>query len=146
MPDANIKDTLSEMARVLTSRGLGGIWMITLVDTDGMVLASWQSPDNKVSPEGLGGFIQIFHRTMNAFKQSPVGFTRFDDIIFSTTLMYQLIKPLADATCFVVVSAPRNMPLGEIRTQCNIYAPRLEQALPGHAPSPRSDGLGTIVP
>jgi len=136
-----MKDIVSEMAR-----GVAGIWMITLVDSDCMVLASWQSPDNKVSPETLGGFIRIFTNTMTIFKQSPVGFTKFDDIIFSTTNIHQVIKPIAEATCFLVVSAPRTVPLGIIRTACTNYAPRLEQALPGREPSPRKDGTGTVVP
>ena len=141
MPDGNMKDIVSEMAR-----GVAGIWMITLVDSDCMVLASWQSPDNKVSPEALGGFIRIFTNTMTIFKQAPVGFTKFDDIIFSTTNIHQVIKPIAEATCFLVVSAPRTVPLGIIRTACNNYAPRLEQSLPGREPSPRKDGTGTVVP
>jgi len=141
VPDGNIKDVVSEMAR-----GVAGIWMITLVDSDCMVLASWQAPDNKVSPEALGGFIRIFTNTMNIFKQSPVGFTRFDDIIFSTTNIHQVIKPIAEATCFLVVSAPRTVPLGVIRTACTNYASKLEQALPGREPSPKKDGTGTIVP
>jgi hypothetical protein len=28
----------------------------------------------------------------------------------------------------------------------NNYSPKLEQALPGHEPLPRRDGMGTIVP
>ena len=141
MPDGNMKDIVSEMAR-----GIAGIWMITIVDSDSMILASWEGTDNKVSPDALGGFVQIFNTTMNAFKQSAVGFSRFEDIIFSTTTLHQVIKPLAEATCFLIVSAPRSVPLGIIRTGCNNYAPRLEQALPGHEPLPRKDGTGTIVP
>jgi hypothetical protein len=83
---------------------------------------------------------------MNIFKQSPVGFSKFDDIIFSTTVLHQVIKPIADANCFIVVSAPRSVPLGMIRTACNTWAPKLEQALPGREPSPRKDGMGTIIP
>jgi predicted regulator of Ras-like GTPase activity (Roadblock/LC7/MglB family) len=142
VPDANIKDIVSEMAR-----GVAGVWMVTLVDSDCMVLASWQSADNKVSPEALGGFIQIFTTTMSMFKQqTTVGFSRFDDIIFSTTVLHQIIKPIADANCFIVVSAPRGVPLSMIRTACTNYAPRLEAALPGREPSPKKDGTGTIVP
>jgi predicted regulator of Ras-like GTPase activity (Roadblock/LC7/MglB family) len=141
VPDGSMKDIVSEMARAVN-----GLWMITLVDSDSMVLASWQSADNKVSPESLGGFIQIFNTTMNAFKQSAVGFSRFDDIIFSTTNLHQIIKPIAEANCFVIVSAPRSVPLGMIRTMCTNYAPRLEQALPGREPLPRKDGMGTIIP
>ncbi len=141
MPDTNMKDVVSEMARTVA-----GIWMVTLVDSDCMVLASWQAPDNKVSPEALGGFIQIFTNTMNIFKQSPVGFSKFDDIIFSTTVLHQVIKPIADGACFIVVSAPRSVPLGMIRTACNTWAPKLEQTLPGREPSPRKNGMGTVIP
>lgn len=141
MPDGNLKDIVSEMAR-----GVAGIWMVTLIDSDSMVLATWQSADNRVSPEGLGGFMQIFNSAVTIFKQSPLGFSSFEDIIFSTTNIHQVIKPIAEGSCFLVISAPRNVPLGMIRTQCINYAPRLEAALPGREPSPRKDGTGTIVP
>ena len=141
MPDGNMKDIVSEMARAIA-----GIWMVTLIDSDSMVLASWQSADNKVSPEGLGGFMQIFNNAVTIFKQSPLGFSSFEDIIFSTTNIHQVIRPIAEASCFLVVCAPRNVPLGMIRTACNNFAPRMEAALPGREPSPRKDGTGTIVP
>lgn len=141
MPDGSMNDIVSEMARQV-----GGIWMVTLIDSDSMVLASWQSPDNKVSPEALGGFMQIFNNAVTIFKQSPVGFSRFEDIIFSTTVLHQVIKPIAEGNCFIIVSAPRSVPLGMIRTMCINYAPRLEQALPGRQPLPRKDGMGTIIP
>jgi predicted regulator of Ras-like GTPase activity (Roadblock/LC7/MglB family) len=141
LPDANMNELVSEMARIVS-----GIWMVTLIDSDSMVLASWQSPDNRVSPEGLGGFMQIFNNAVAIFKQSPLGFSRFEDIIFSTTNLHQVIKPIADANCFIVISAPRSVPLGMIRNMCNNYAPRLEQALPGREPTPRKDGMGTIIP
>ena len=146
MVDGNMKDIVAEMAA-----GLTGIWMIAIVDGDGMVLASWEAPDNKVSPEVLGGFINILNRTANLAKQTPVGFSSMDDIIFSTTQLYQVIKPLADAACFLIVSAPRSVPLGMIRMACTNFAPRLEESLPGHEPlphsdMPHSDSTGTIVP
>lgn len=141
MPDANMNDIVTEMARAV-----GGIWMVTLIDSDSMVLASWQAPDNKVSPEALGGFMQIFNNAVTIFKQSPVGFSNFNDIIFSTTVLHQVIKPIADANCFIVVCAPRSVPLGMIRSTCASFAPRLEQSLPGRQPLPRKDGMGTIIP
>lgn len=141
MPDGSMNDIMSEMARAVN-----GIWMTTLIDSDSMVLASWQSPDNKVSPEALGGFMQIFNNAVVIFKQSPVGFSRFEDVIFSTTTIHQVIKPIADGNCFIVVSAPRSVPLGMIRAMVTNFAPRLEQALPGRQPSPRKDGMGTVIP
>jgi predicted regulator of Ras-like GTPase activity (Roadblock/LC7/MglB family) len=141
VPEVSINSIVSEMARQVS-----GLWMVTLIDTDSMVLATWQSPDNKVAPEALGGFMQIFNNAVTVFKQSAVGFSRFEDIIFSTSVLHQVIKPIADANCFVVVSAPRSVPLGIIRTMCTNFAPRLEQALPGRQPLPRKDGMGTIIP
>jgi len=141
VPDGNMKDIVSNMAR-----SVPGMWLVTLIDTDSMVLVSWQSPDNKVTPEALGGFMQIFNNAVSIFKQSPLGFSRFDDIIFSTTIIHQIIKPIAEATCFLVVCAPRTVPLGMIRTACMSYAPKLEQALPGREPAPGKNGTGTIVP
>jgi predicted regulator of Ras-like GTPase activity (Roadblock/LC7/MglB family) len=136
-----MNDIVSEMARAVA-----GIWQVTVIDSDSMVLATWQGADNKVSPEALGGFMRIFNNAVNIFKQSPLGFTRFDDIIFSTSQLHQVIKPIAEATCFIIVSAPRSVPLGMIRTAITNYAPRLEQALPGRQPLPRKDGMGTIIP
>ncbi len=140
MPE-NMNEIVSEMARQVN-----GIWMVTLIDSDSMVLASWQSADNRVSPEALGGFMQIFNSAMAIFKQSPVGFSRFEDVIFSATNLHQVIKPMAEGSCFVVVSAPRTVPLGMIRAMLTNYVPRLEQALPGRQPLPRKDGMGTIIP
>jgi predicted regulator of Ras-like GTPase activity (Roadblock/LC7/MglB family) len=139
-----MKDIVSEMARSVT-----GLWMLTIIDSDSMVLATWQSPENRVSPEALGGFMQILTNSVNIFKASPVGFSNFEDIIFSTTVLHQVIKPIAEASCFIVVCAPRNVPLGMIRSMLTSFAPVLERSLPGRAPAPptpRRDGMGTIIP
>jgi predicted regulator of Ras-like GTPase activity (Roadblock/LC7/MglB family) len=141
MADGKMTDMVAEMAA-----GLTGIWMVTIVDGDGMVLVSWQAPDNKVSPEALGSFIHILNRTVTLAKQTPIGFSSMDDIIFSTTQLHQVIKPLVGGACFLIVSAPRSVPLGMIRMACTSFAPRLEQSLPGQEPLPRSNGMGTIVP
>lgn len=141
MPDINMKELLSEMAG-----GLAGTWVIVVADNDGMLLSSWDSPDNKLPPEGLGGFIITVNSAIDAFKQSTTGFGNLDDVIFSMGFSSLVIKPIADASCFIVLSAPNTVPLGMIRMACNNYAPRLEQALPGHGQMLRRDGMGTIVP
>ena len=141
MPDGNMKDILSEMAR-----GLAGTYIIMVADSDGMVLASWESPENRVSPESFGGFIQIINGSITAFKQSTVGFTKLEDVTYTTPFTYMLAKPIADGACFLFLSAPRTVPLGMIRMACNNYTPRLETALPGHEPSPSRDARETIVP
>ena len=140
MPDISMKDVLSEMAR-----GLAGTWVVMVADSDGMVLSSWESSDNRVSPEAFGGFIQIINGAINAFKASAVGFTKLDDVTFATPFTYMIAKPIADGACFLFVSAPKTVPLGMIRMACTNFAPRLEQSLPGHEALPRRDGMGTIV-
>jgi predicted regulator of Ras-like GTPase activity (Roadblock/LC7/MglB family) len=141
MPDMKMKELLAEMAG-----GLAGTWVIIVADNDGMLLSSWDSPDNKLPPEMLGGFIQTINEAIDAFKQSTTEFGKLDDVIFSTAFSYQVIKPIADGACFMVVNAPKTVPLGMIRMAANNYTPRLEQALPGHETLPRRDGMGTIVP
>jgi predicted regulator of Ras-like GTPase activity (Roadblock/LC7/MglB family) len=141
MPDITMKDVLSEMAR-----GLAGTWVVMVADRDGMVLSSWESADNRVSPEAFGGFIQIINGAINAFKSSAVGFTKLDDVTFATPFTYMIAKPIADGTCFLFVSAPKTVPLGMIRMACTNFAPRLELSLPGRQPLPNRDGMGTIVP
>jgi predicted regulator of Ras-like GTPase activity (Roadblock/LC7/MglB family) len=141
MPDVTMKEILSEMAR-----GLVGTWVLMVADSDGMVLSSWESPDNRVSPESFGGFIQIINGAINAFKASAVGFTKLDDVTFATPFTYMIAKPIADGACFLFVSAPKTVPLGMIRMSCANYASRLEQSLPGRGVLPKIDGMGTIVP
>ena len=141
MPDINMKDLLSEMA----SR-LSGTWQIVVADNDGMLLSFWEAPENKVPPEAMGGFVNTINMTIDAFKQSTAGFGKVDDVIFSTAFSYQVINPIADGACFIVVSSPKTVPLGMIRMACNNYMLKLEQSLPGYEPLPRRDGMGTIVP
>ena len=141
MPDTNVKDLLSEMAT-----GLGGVWVMIVADNDGMLLASWQAPENRLPPEILGGFIQTIQGAINAFQQSTRGFGKLEDVIYSMGFSTIAIKPIADAACFIVVDAPKTTPVGMIRMAANNYAPRIEAALPGYQAMPRRDGMGTIVP
>ena len=141
MPDIRMKEILSEMAE-----GLAGTWVIMIADNDGLLLSSWESPENKLPPEMLGGFIQTINDAIDAFKQSSSAFGKLDDVIYSTAFSYQVIKPMAEGACFMVVNAPKTVPLGMIRMACTNFGPRLEQSLPGREPLPKRDGMGTIVP
>jgi predicted regulator of Ras-like GTPase activity (Roadblock/LC7/MglB family) len=135
-----MKEILAEM-----STGLAGTWMIIVADNDGILLSSWESPENKLPPELMGQFILAINAAITAFRASTSGFGTLDDVIFSTPFSCQVIKPIADGACFMLVNAPMAVPLGMIRMACHNYTPRLEQALPGHEALPRRDGLGTIV-
>ena len=137
MQDVTMKDILSEMAR-----GLAGTWVLMVADSDGMVLSSWASSDNRIDPEAFGGFIQIINATIIQFKASAVGFTKLDDVTFATPFTYMIAKPIAEGACFLFVSAPKTVPLGMIRISLATYAPRLELALPGHEAIFKIDGNG----
>jgi hypothetical protein len=149
-----MKDILSEMAMGLSAPGAGGPWVVMVADSDGMVLASWESSGNKINPDMFGGFIQIINYANNAFKTSAVGFTKIDDITFATPFTYMITKPIAGGACFLFISAPKTVPLGMIRMSLTNFAPRLELALPGHEALLKNDvkndvknnGLGTTVP
>jgi predicted regulator of Ras-like GTPase activity (Roadblock/LC7/MglB family) len=140
MPDMKLKDVLSEMAGELA-----GTWVIVVADSDGMLLSAWASPENKLPPEMLGGFIQTVNEAIDAFKQSTTGFGKLDDVIFSMGFSSIVIKPIADGSCFMVINSPKTVQLGMIRMAANNYTPRLEQALPGREPLPNSNGMGTMV-
>jgi predicted regulator of Ras-like GTPase activity (Roadblock/LC7/MglB family) len=129
VPDVSMKDLLYEMASKLE-----GIRMLAVTDTDCMVLASWESPDNKLPPEALGEFIQQIKTTISTFKKSADGFSKLDDMVLGTSLSYIMLKSICHGTCFVVADAPRNISLGSIRAAFNSFAPRLEQAIPGYEP------------
>jgi hypothetical protein len=129
VPDINMSDVLSEMAT-----GLDGVRLLTVTDSDCMVLAYWESPENKVSPEALGEFIQQIKSTISTFKQSADGFSKLNDIVLGTSLSYMMLKPICNGACFMVADASRTVSLGSIRTAFTSFAPRLEQAIPGHAP------------
>lgn len=141
MAETRMKELLSEMAG-----GISGTYVIALADNDGMLLSSWAAPENRVPPEQLGGFIITINSAIDAFKQATTEFGKLDDVIFSMGFSCLVIKPIADTSCFMVLSAPNTVPLGMIRMSCNNYAPKLEQALPGNEPLPRRDGMGTVVP
>jgi len=136
-----MKDILTEMAV-----GLGGAWVMIIADNDGMLLSSWEAPTNRLPPEMLGGFIQTINGAITAFKNSTSGFGKLDDVIYNMGFSSIVIKPVADGACFIVVDAPKTVPLGMIRMAANNYAPKIEQTLPGHETLPRRDGMGTIVP
>ncbi len=128
MTDVSMSDVLSEMAA-----GLDGIQLLTVMDSDCMVLAYWEAPENKVSPEALGEFIQQIKSTVSTFKQSASGLSKLDDIIFGTSISSMMLKPICNGSCFIVAEAPRTLSLGLMRAAFTRFAPRLEQTIPGHA-------------
>ena len=143
MTEVILKDALAEMARQLP-----GVWMVIVADSDGLLLGSWVSPDNKLPPESRGQFVNLLKNTIVAFQQSAVGLSRLEDMIVITAFSYLLIKQICDGACFLVVDSPRTVPLGMILMASHNYAPKLEQGIPGHELLPRRYGStgGTILP
>jgi predicted regulator of Ras-like GTPase activity (Roadblock/LC7/MglB family) len=139
--DFSMQDILSEMAAKLA-----GVHMITVIDTDSMVLAAWQSPDNSLSPDGLGTFLQRINSTLNAFKQSPDGFARLGNVILNTPSGYIIMKPIYDGACFIAVDAPSTVPMSQIRAVFANYAPSLEQTMPGYQALSSEDSMRAAVP
>jgi predicted regulator of Ras-like GTPase activity (Roadblock/LC7/MglB family) len=129
VPDISMSDVVSEMAS-----GLEGIRLLAVMDSDCMVLAHWESPDNEVSPEALGEFIQQVKYAMSTFRPSSDGSSKLDDIVLGTSLGYMMLKPICSGDCFIVADAQRNVSLGSIRAAFTSFASRLEQAIPGHEP------------
>jgi predicted regulator of Ras-like GTPase activity (Roadblock/LC7/MglB family) len=125
--DLGMKGILSEMASQLD-----GVLLLTVMDSDCMVLASWESPDNKVSPETLGEFIQQIKSVISTFKQSANGTSKLDDIVLSTYLGYVMLMPICNGSCFIVAGAPRNTSLGSVRKAFTKNSAKLEQAIPGY--------------
>ena len=136
MPDVSMQGILSEMAS-----SLEGIRLLTVADSDCMVLASWESPDNEVSPEALGEFIQQIKSMISTFKHSANGSSKLDDVVLGASLRYMILKPICNGTCFIVADAPRTVSLGSIRNAFTIFAPRLEQSIPGHEPQSLVEGI-----
>ena len=129
MSDLGMKGILSEIAGQLD-----GILLLTVMDSDCMVLSSWESPENKVPPETLGEFIQQIKSAISTFKQSANGTSKLDDIVLGTSLGYLMLMPICNGSCFIVAGAPRNISLGSVRKAFTKNTSRLEQAIPGYEP------------
>jgi hypothetical protein len=121
-----MSEVLAEMANKLD-----GVHLLTVTDSDCMVLASWESPDNELSPEALGEFIQQIKFMISTFKESARGSSKLDDVVLSASASYLMLKPICNGTCFIVADTARNVSLGSIRNVFKIFAPRLEQSIPG---------------
>jgi hypothetical protein len=122
-----MKDLLSEMAA-----GIEGLRLLTVLDSDCMVLASWEAPENTASPDALGVFVQQIKNTISTFKRSANGFSKVDDIVLGTPASYMMLKPICNGSCFIVADAGRAVSLGSIRAAFQSFTPRLEQTIPGY--------------
>jgi len=124
-----MNEILAEMAAKLD-----GIRLLTVTDSDCMVLASWEAPDNQVSPDSLGQFVQQLKSTILTFKQSATGMSKLDDIVLGTSQSYMMIRPICNGSCFLVADSPRSVSLGAIRAAFTSFTLKLEQAIPGYEP------------
>ena len=115
---------------------LDGIRLLVVTDSDCMVLASWEAPDNQVSPDSLGQFVLQIRNTILSFKQPANGVSKLEDIVLGTSQSYMMIKPICNGSCFLVADSPRSVSLGAVRATFDSFVVRLEQDIPGYEPIP----------
>ena len=122
---------------------LDGVWILAVSDFDGMLIGSWQSPDNKLNPEMLSGqFVRVLRslETMTSDMSSdlPAAISKpgvpnpfaLDDMVISTGFSYVMVKPMCNNSCYLLVDSSKKVPLGLIRMAATNYVPRLEKCLP----------------
>jgi len=133
---------LTELNDVLGAMGqqLRGVWVLAIVDRDGMLIASWEAPGNKLNPELLAGqfvlAVENLGKTIGqwgAELEASIGVPMFtlEDLIMTTTFSYLMIRPISNGSCYLVIDSSKDVPLGMLRLAATKYIPNLEKCLPG---------------
>jgi len=130
-----LKDVLEEMGQQLR-----GVWVLAVVDRDGMLIASWEAPGNKLNPEFLAGqfvlAVEQLGKTIGqwgAELEASIGIPMFslDDLILTTSFSYLMIRPMSNNSCYLVIDSSKDVPLGMLRLAASKFIPNLEKCLPG---------------
>ncbi len=130
-----LNDLLAEMGQQLR-----GVWVLAVVDNDGMLIASWEAPGNKLNPELLAGQFVLPERGLgNVVSQwggdieASIGVSMFtiEDLIMTTGFSYLMIRPMSNNSCYLVLDSAKDVPLGMLRLAATSYIPKLEKCLPG---------------
>jgi predicted regulator of Ras-like GTPase activity (Roadblock/LC7/MglB family) len=133
---------VTELDELLGAMGrqLEKAWVLGIADNDGMLIASWQSPDNQMSPEFFAGHAIRLIRSLgslftDAGQEMVSGFggifSGLEDVVLTTGFSYLMFRPMSKGSCFLLIDAPRDVPLGMLRLTVNAYVPKLEKCLPG---------------
>jgi predicted regulator of Ras-like GTPase activity (Roadblock/LC7/MglB family) len=119
---------------------LRGVWVLAVVDKDGMLIGSWEAPGNKLNPELLAGQFVLAVRNLGstigqwgAELEASIGAPLFtlEDLIMTTSFSYLMIRPIANGSCYLVIDSSKDVPLGMLRLSATNYIPKLEKCLPG---------------
>ena len=130
-----LNDVLSEMGQQLR-----GVWVLAVVDRDGMLIASWEAPDNMLPAELLAGqfvlAVENLGKTIGqwgAELESSIGIQAFalEDLVMTTAFSYLMIRPMSNNTCYLVIDSSKDVQLGMLRLSATKYIPKLEASLPG---------------
>lgn len=130
-----LNDLLGEMGQQLR-----GVWVLAVVDKDGMLIASWEAPGNKLNPEFLAGqFVLAVGQLSKTIGQwgaeleASIGIQMFalEDLIMTTAFSYLMIRPMSNGSCYLVIDSGKDVPLGMLRLSATNYIPKLEKCLPG---------------
>jgi hypothetical protein len=111
-----------------------------IADNDGMLIASWQSPENKMNPEFFAGHAIRLIRTLGSLfadvgQEVATSFggilTGLEDIVLTTGFTYLMMRPMCNNSCYLLIDTSREVPLGMLRLTAASYLPKLEKCLPG---------------
>ena len=133
---------MTELDQLLDAMGrqLEKAWVLGVADNDGMLIASWQLPDNKMSPEFFAGHAIRLIRTLgslftDAGQEMVSGFgglfSGLEDVVLTTAFSYLMVRPMCNGSCYLLMDAPKEVPLGMLRLTAKTFLPKLEKCLPG---------------
>jgi predicted regulator of Ras-like GTPase activity (Roadblock/LC7/MglB family) len=130
-----LNDLLNEMGQQLR-----GAWVLAVVDKDGMLIAAWEAPENKLPPELLAGqfvlAIDNMSKTIGQWGEeveASIGTTVFaiEELILTFPFSYVMARPMANNSCYLVIDSSKDAQLGMLRLAATKYIPKLESSLPG---------------
>ncbi|MBM3153939.1 MAG: hypothetical protein FJ008_01235 [Chloroflexi bacterium] len=133
---------MTELDELLGGMGkqLGKAWVMGIADNDGMLIASWQSPENLLNPEFLAGHgVRLIRSLGSLFTDvgqdttSGMGgiIAGLEDVVLTTGFSYIMVRPMCNNSCYLFMDVSKEVPLGLLRLTAASYIPKLEKCLPG---------------
>ena len=130
-----LDEVLSDMAKQIR-----GVWVLAVADNEGMLIGSWQAPDNRITPDLLvGQFVRVIRMLSTMFGEMMGqmgvnlggGATLLEDIVLTTAFSYLMVRPIGNGYCYLVIDASKDVPLGLLRLAATTNIPKVQQCLPG---------------
>lgn len=132
---------MTELDGLLAAMGkqIDKAWILGITDNDGMLIAAWQAPDNRLNPEMFAAnTLRVVRILSNVFNEGGQEISAgggilsgLEDIILATSFSYIMVRPISKGACYLVIDASKEVPLGIIRLTATTYIPKLEKCLPG---------------